>query len=110
MTPGSWHYQRRPGRRRSPRGGAMRRLRAAVTLGVTGRYAVRARRARWALGLWAADAPAALPPHDDTGSPAMAAAAYREFLAGDFDILLGPYGSGLVRRAAATVCGSHQLL
>src|SRR5207302_5364030 len=30
--------------------------------------------------------------------------------AGDFDTLLGPYGSGLVRRAAATVCGSHRLL
>ncbi|MGH3441655.1 MAG: ABC transporter substrate-binding protein, partial [Nitriliruptorales bacterium] len=34
----------------------------------------------------------------------------REFLTGDFDILLGPYGSGLVRRVAATVCGAHRLL
>ena len=44
--------------------------------------------------------------HDDTGSPTVAAAAYRAFLAGNSDILLGPYGSGLVRHAAATVCGS----
>jgi len=60
--------------------------------------------------LWADDDDVDLHLRDDTGSPAVAAAAYREFLAGDFDILLGPYGSGLVRRAAAIVCGSHQLL
>lgn len=88
----------------------MRRLRAAVTLGLTGRYAVQARQARSGLELWADDDDVDLHLHDDTGSPAVAAAAYREFLAGDFDILLGPYGSGLVRRAAAIVCGSRQLL
>ncbi len=88
----------------------MRGLRAAVTLGLTGRYAVQARQARSGLELWAGDDHVDLHIHDDTGSPTVAAAAYREFLAGDFDILLGPYGSGLVRRAAATVCGSHQLL
>ena len=88
----------------------MRRLRAAVTLALTGRYAVQARQARSGLELWADDDDVDLHLDDDTGSPAVAAAAYREFLAGDFDILLGPYGSGLIRRAAATVCGSHQLL
>jgi hypothetical protein len=88
----------------------MRGLRAAVTLGLTGRYAVQARQARSGLELWAGDDHVDLHIHDDTGSSAVAAAAYREFLAGDFDILLSPYGSGLVRRAAATVCGSHRLL
>src|SRR3954447_12049024 len=85
-------------------------LRAAVTLGVTGRYAVQARQARAGLELWAGDDHVELHIHDDAGSPTVAAAAYREFLTDDFDILLGPYGSGLVRRAAATVCGSHHLL
>ena len=85
-------------------------LHAAVTLGLTGRYAVQARQARAGLELWAGDDHVELHVHDDAGSPAVAAAAYRKFLAGDFDILLGPYGSGLVRRVAATVCGAHRLL
>src|SRR6266545_4282646 len=86
----------------------MTNVRAAVTLGLTGRYAVQARHVR--TELWAEHDDVELHIRDDAGSPTVAAAEYREFLAGDFDILLGPYGSGLVRRAAATVCGSHQLL
>jgi branched-chain amino acid transport system substrate-binding protein len=85
-------------------------LRAAVTLGLTGRYTVQAVQARSGLELWAGDDHVQLHVRDDAGSPAVAAAAYREFLAGDFDILLGPYGSGLVRRVAATVCGASRLL
>jgi ABC-type branched-subunit amino acid transport system substrate-binding protein len=85
-------------------------LRAAVTLGLSGRYAVQARHARSGLELWAEDDHVELHVLDDAGSPTVAAAAYGEFLAGDFDILLGPYGSGLVRRIAATVCGAHRLL
>jgi hypothetical protein len=69
-------------------------LRAAVTLGVTGRYAVQARQARSGLELWASDDHVDLHIHDDTGSPTVAAAAYREFLAGNFDILLGPTAAG----------------
>ncbi len=80
-------------------------LRAAVTLGMTGRYAVQARQARSGLELWAGDDHVELHVHDDAGSPTVAAAAYREFLAGDFDFVLGPYGSGLVRRVAATDAG-----
>jgi len=85
-------------------------LRAAVTLGLTGRYAVQAREARSGLELWAAEDHVELDVHDDAGSPTVAAAAYREFLAGEFDFVLGPYGSGLVRRVAATVCAAHRLL
>lgn len=85
-------------------------LRAAVTLGLTGRYAVQARDARVGLELWAQDDHVGLRVDDDAGSPAVALAAYRTFLAGDFDILLGPYSSGLVRRVVATVCGAHRLL
>jgi len=85
-------------------------LRAAVTLGLTGRYAVQARDARVGLEPWAQDDHVGLHVDDDAGSPAVALAAYRKFLAGDFDILLGPYSSGLVRRVVATVCGAHRLL
>jgi branched-chain amino acid transport system substrate-binding protein len=88
----------------------MTRLRAAVTLGLTGRYAVQASQARMGLELWAENDDVELHVRDDAGSPTVAAAEYREFLAGDFDILLGPYGSGLVRRVAATICTGHRLL
>ena len=88
----------------------MTRLRAAVTLGLTGRNAVQARHAPAGLELWADDDHIELHVGDDAVSPSVAAAAYREFLASDFDILLGPYGSGLVRRVAATVCGARRLL
>jgi len=88
----------------------VRGLRAAVTLGLTGRYAVQAREALSGLELWAAEDHVELHVRDDAGSPTVAAADYREFLADDFDIVLGPYGSGLVRRVAATVWGAHRLL
>ncbi|MGH9188102.1 MAG: hypothetical protein ACRD0U_20210 [Acidimicrobiales bacterium] len=65
-------------------------LRAAVTLGLTGRYAVQARQARAGLELWADDDHVGLHVDDDAGWPTVAVATYREFLAGDFDILLGP--------------------
>jgi branched-chain amino acid transport system substrate-binding protein len=86
------------------------RRRAAVTLGLTGRYAVQARQALAGLELWAEDDHIELHVDDDAGSPTVALAAYRAFVAGDFDILLGPYSSGLVRRVAATVCGARRLL
>jgi branched-chain amino acid transport system substrate-binding protein len=88
----------------------MIRVRAAVTLGLTGRYAVQSRQARAGLELWAEIDDVELHIRDDAGSPTVAAAEYRAFLAGDFDILLGPYGSGLVRRVAAIVCDGHRLL
>ena len=52
-------------------------LRAAVTLGLTGRYAVQARQARSGLELWAGDDHVELHVHDDAGSPTVAAAACR---------------------------------
>jgi ABC-type branched-subunit amino acid transport system substrate-binding protein len=90
--------------------GPMTGVRAAVTLGLTGGYAVQVRQARAGLELWAEDDHVDLHVVDDAGSPMVALAAYRAFLAGDFDILVGPYGSGLVRRVAAMVCGTGRLL
>lgn len=69
-------------------------LRAAVTLGLTGRYAVQARDARVGLELWAQDDHVGLHVDDDAGSPAVALAAYRTFLAGDFDILSARTAAG----------------
>jgi hypothetical protein len=50
--------------------------------------------------------PSTLDVVDDAGSPGRALAAYRDFRAGDVEILLGPYGSGTVRRVAPEVCGA----
>ena len=48
-------------------------LRAALTLDLTGRYAVQARQARSGLELWAGDDHVELHVHDDAGSPTVAA-------------------------------------
>jgi ABC-type branched-subunit amino acid transport system substrate-binding protein len=84
--------------------------RAAASLGLTGRYASQARQVWAGLRLWAADAAVDLDVVDDAGSPGRALAAYRDFRAGDVEILLGPYGSGTVRRVAPEVCGAGRLL
>jgi hypothetical protein len=47
---------------------------------------------------------------DDRGSPDWALAAYQALVAAGVEILLGPYGSGTVRRVAPLVCGSGRLL
>lgn len=88
----------------------MAQLRAAVTLSLTGDYAVQAHQARTGLDVWAEQDDVRLHVLDDAGSGPAALAAYRDFIAGDYDILLGPYSSGLVRRVGATVCGAGRLL
>jgi ABC-type branched-subunit amino acid transport system substrate-binding protein len=85
-------------------------LRAGVSLGLTGRYAVQSAEVRAGLDLWAADQPVELVVIDDQGSPSRATAAYQALLAEGIKILLGPYGSGTVRHVAPVVCGSGRLL
>jgi hypothetical protein len=85
-------------------------LRAGVSLGLTGRYALQSAQVRAGLDLWAADQPVELVIIDDRGSPSRAMAAYRVLLADGIEILLGPYGSGTVRHVAPVVCGSGRLL
>jgi ABC-type branched-subunit amino acid transport system substrate-binding protein len=85
-------------------------LRAGVSLGLTGRYAVQSAQVRAGLDLWAADQPVELVIIDDQGSPSRAMAAYHALLADGIEILLGPYGSGTVRHVAPVVCGSGRLL
>lgn len=85
-------------------------MRVAVTLGLTGRYAVQAAQSRAGLELWAEDDGVDLHVADDAGAAEVALAAYQDFLGGDFDVLLAPYSSGLVRRVAPRVCGTGRLL
>lgn len=85
-------------------------LRAGVSLGLTGRYAVQSAQVRAGLDLWAAHQPTELVIIDDRGSPSRAMAAYHALLADGIEILLGPYGSGTVRHVAPVVCGSGRLL
>jgi ABC-type branched-subunit amino acid transport system substrate-binding protein len=85
-------------------------LRAGVSLGLTGRYAVQSAQVRAGLDLWAADQPVELVIIDDQGSPSRAMAAYQGLLADGIELLLGPYGSGTMRHVAPVVCGSGRLL
>jgi ABC-type branched-subunit amino acid transport system substrate-binding protein len=85
-------------------------LRAGASLGLTGRYALQAREVNAGIHLWAADHGVDLVIIDDRGSPARAVAAYHALLDARVEILLGPYGSGTVRRVAPAVCRSGRLL
>ena len=83
---------------------------AAATLSLTGPFALQGRQAARGLQWWAAAADVALEVRDDGGSASVAAAAYRHWLDCDIDILLGPYGSGLVRSVASSVTGTGVVL
>jgi ABC-type branched-subunit amino acid transport system substrate-binding protein len=85
-------------------------LRAGMSLGLSGRYAVQSAQVRAALDLWAADQRVDLVVVDDQGSPNRAVATYHALLEEGIEVLLGPYGSGTVRRVAPVVCGSGRLL
>jgi ABC-type branched-subunit amino acid transport system substrate-binding protein len=78
-------------------------LRAGVSLGLTGRYAVQSAQVRAGLDLWAADHGVDLVIIDDRGSPARAVAAYHALLDAGVEILLGPYSCGTVRHVAPVV-------
>jgi ABC-type branched-subunit amino acid transport system substrate-binding protein len=83
---------------------------AAVTLSLTGPFARQGREAARGLAQWADEAGVALTVVDDGGSRAQAARAYGGWLEAGVDLLLGPYGSGLVRAVAAPVCAAGRLL
>jgi ABC-type branched-subunit amino acid transport system substrate-binding protein len=83
---------------------------AVVTLSLTGPFARQGRDAAEGLALWADEAGVALTVVDDGGSRAAAIRAYAGWLDAGVDLLLGPYGSGLVRAVAPPVCGAGRLL
>jgi ABC-type branched-subunit amino acid transport system substrate-binding protein len=83
---------------------------AAVTLSLTGPFARQGRQAARGLAQWADEAGLALTVVDDGGSRAAAVRAYGGWLEAGVDLLLGPYGSGLVRAVAPPVCAAGRLL
>ena len=85
-------------------------LTAAATLSLSGPFALQGRQAARGLELWAASDQVELQIVDDAGSTAKAREAYRGWLGDQVELLLGPYGSGLVRRIGPIVSGNGYLL
>ena len=85
-------------------------LTASATVSLTGPLAFQGRQAARGLELWASDDQIQLQIVDDAGSPTTAGDAYRGWLGGQVDVLLGPYGSGLVRQVGPIVSRQGALL
>jgi ABC-type branched-subunit amino acid transport system substrate-binding protein len=83
---------------------------AAATISLTGPYALQGRQAARGLQLWASADQFQLQIVDDAGSPTTAREAYRRWLGGRIDLLLGPYGSGLMRQVGPIVSRHGALL
>ena len=82
---------------------------AAVTLSLTGPFVQQGRQAVAGLELWAEEAGVGLTVVDDGGSRSAALRAYAAWLHQGVDLLIGPYGSGLVRAVAPLVCDGGRL-
>ena len=85
-------------------------LTASATISLTGPYALQGRQAARGLQLWASADQIQLQTVDDAGSAKTARDAYRGWLGGQVDVLLGPYGSSLVRRVGPIVSRQGALL
>ncbi len=85
-------------------------LRAAASLSLTGPLALQGRDAARGLRWWADFTGAELYLSDDRSSPGVVEGIYRQWLQSDLDVVLGPYGSNLVRRAVALVGEQGQLM
>ncbi|MDP8992659.1 MAG: ABC transporter substrate-binding protein, partial [Actinomycetota bacterium] len=83
---------------------------AGVSLGLSGPDALHAGHAARGLALWASDEDVELQVEDDGGSAEVAALNYGRFVDRGVDVLLGPYGSGMVRRLAPLVCDRGRVL
>lgn len=78
-------------------------LTAAGTASLTGPMALQGRMAARGLQWWANEAGVSLRVRDDEGSASIAREAYRQWSGAGVDLLVGPYGSGLVRSVAPLV-------
>ena len=85
-------------------------LTASATISLTGPYALQGRQAARGLQLWASADHIQLQIVDDAGSPTTVRDAYRRWLGGGVDLLLGPYGSGLMRQVGPIVSRHGALL
>lgn len=83
---------------------------AAATVSLTGPLALQGRQAARGLELWASTDQIQLQIVDDAGSATTACNAFRRWLGGHVDLLLGPYGSGLVRQVGPVVARQGALL
>jgi ABC-type branched-subunit amino acid transport system substrate-binding protein len=88
----------------------IRRITAAATVSLSGPLALQGSQAARGLELWAAVDQIELRIADDAGNPATAVDAYQQWLARRVDLLLGPYGSGLVRTVVPIVTRRRALL
>jgi ABC-type branched-subunit amino acid transport system substrate-binding protein len=85
-------------------------LTASATVSLTGPLALQGRQAARGLELWASADQIQLQILDDAGSATTARDAYQRWLGDRVDLLLGPYGSGLVRQVGPAVSRHGTLL
>jgi hypothetical protein len=85
-------------------------LTAAATVSLTGPLALQGRQAARGLELWASTDQIHLQISDDAGSATTARDVYRRWLGGQVDLLIGPYGSSLVRQVGPIVSRQGALL
>ena len=83
---------------------------AAAALSRTGPFARQGTEAAQGLAVWAEEAGVRLTIADDGGSRSAALRAYAAWLHQGVNLLIGPYGSGLVRAVAPLLCDAGRLL
>lgn len=81
-----------------------------MALGLSGPNSLQAAQAGAGLEWWAGEQGVDLRVEDHGGRADGAQGAYRRFLTEGADVLLGPYGSGTVRRVAPVVCERERVL
>lgn len=85
-------------------------VKAAATVSLTGPLAFQGGQAAAGLEWWADQADVDLEVIDDTGSASVAAGAYQRWVDEGVDILLGPYGSNLVRAVIPVVTDAQRMM
>ncbi len=86
------------------------RTKAAATISLSGPLALQGRQAARGLELWASADQIDLEIVDDAGDPATVSDVYQGWLGAGTDLLLGPYGSNLVRRVGPITSSEGVLL
>lgn len=84
--------------------------RAAATISLSGPLALQGRQAARGLELWASVDQIELEIVDDAGRTETASEVYQHWLSAGTDLLLGPYGSNLMRRVGPITSGAGVLL
>ena len=86
------------------------RTKAVATISLSGPLALQGRQAARGLEMWASDDQIDLEIVDDAGDPATVSDVYQSWLSAGTDLMLGPYGSNLVRRVGPITSGEGVLL